>query len=176
MRLIKLICISNPVGRPPLTVTNENLLEDIISLVQPKALAESKRNSRIISTPMTLNKLHEELTKKGHKLTPSGLYNYILPKRANTREGKRHKNSVAVKLACAKDDGRKKHVAARYCHSLTRNLYQLASTLGNSQIIILSLDDKARVPLGIVAANKQQHLLMSVKYRIKLPDHSFVVA
>lgn len=35
---------------------------------------------------------------------------------------------------------------------------------------------KARVPIGLTAANKQAPLLMHVDYRVMLPDHDWVVA
>ena len=34
---------------------------------------------------------------------------------------------------------------------------------------------EAHVPIGKTAANKQAALLLSVKYRIQLPDHDFVI-
>lgn len=43
-------------------------------------------------------------------------------------------------------------------------------------MIFISQDDKARVPIGITAANKQAPLLMHVEYLVHLPDHDFVVA
>lgn len=38
------------------------------------------------------------------------------------------------------------------------------------------MDHKARVPLGITAANAQAPILMHLDYRVKLPDHDCVVA
>uniref|UniRef100_A0AC34FBS7 Uncharacterized protein n=1 Tax=Panagrolaimus sp. ES5 TaxID=591445 RepID=A0AC34FBS7_9BILA len=38
------------------------------------------------------------------------------------------------------------------------------------------LDDKARVPLGLPAAQKQTRVAMHVQCRISLPDHDWVVA
>lgn len=38
------------------------------------------------------------------------------------------------------------------------------------------MDNKARVPLGITAANTQATTLMHLDYHVKLPDHDFVVA
>ena len=52
----------------------------------------------------------------------------------------------------------------------------MASILGPSQVAIVSQDDKARVPLGITAANKQAPLLMHLEYKFTLPDHNWVVA
>jgi len=36
--------------------------------------------------------------------------------------------------------------------------------------------DKAKVPIGLTAANKQAPLLMHVEYRVTLPDHDWVIA
>ena len=47
---------------------------------------------------------------------------------------------------------------------------------GPTQCVYLGVDDKAKVPLGIAAANKQQSILMRVDYKVKLPDHTFAVA
>uniref|UniRef100_A0AC34GGK1 Uncharacterized protein n=1 Tax=Panagrolaimus sp. ES5 TaxID=591445 RepID=A0AC34GGK1_9BILA len=43
-------------------------------------------------------------------------------------------------------------------------------------VFFLSQDDKARVPLGLPAAQKQTRVAMHVQYRISLPDHDWVVA
>ena len=40
----------------------------------------------------------------------------------------------------------------------------------------ISQDDKARVPIGITAANKQAPMIMHMEYRVKLSDHDFVLA
>lgn len=40
----------------------------------------------------------------------------------------------------------------------------------------MSQDDKARVAIGITAANKQAPILMYVEYKVTLPDHDWVVA
>ncbi|KAJ8949395.1 hypothetical protein NQ318_007493 [Aromia moschata] len=36
--------------------------------------------------------------------------------------------------------------------------------------------DKARVPIGLTAANKQAPLLMHIEYKVSLPDHDFTIA
>lgn len=57
-----------------------------------------------------------------------------------------------------------------------RALETIASILGPHSVIFLSEDDKARVPIGLTAANKQAPLLMHVKYKVSLPNHDFVFA
>lgn len=43
-------------------------------------------------------------------------------------------------------------------------------------VFVLSQDDKARIPLGLPAANKQAPILMHLEYKIRLPDHDWVIA
>lgn len=52
----------------------------------------------------------------------------------------------------------------------------MSSLLGPDEVAFLSQDDKARVAIGITAANKQAPLLMHLEYRVTLPDHDWVVA
>ncbi|CAH1113118.1 unnamed protein product [Psylliodes chrysocephalus] len=47
----------------------------------------------------------------------------------------------------------------------------IAPILGPHQVFSI-----ARVPIGVTAANKQASLLMHMEYRIKLPDHDWVIA
>jgi hypothetical protein len=42
--------------------------------------------------------------------------------------------------------------------------------------VFLSQDEKARVPLGLPAANKQIPLFMHLEYKVTLPDHDFFIA
>ena len=48
--------------------------------------------------------------------------------------------------------------------------------MGRENVTILSKGDKAWIPLGIPAANKQSPILMNMEYPVTLPDHTFVVA
>lgn len=56
------------------------------------------------------------------------------------------------------------------------DIESVTSVLGPDQVFFWSQDDKARVPLGITAANAQAPILMHMEYRVRLPDHDFVVA
>ena len=53
---------------------------------------------------------------------------------------------------------------------------ELASLFGPDLTSFIGQDDKAHVPTGITAVNKQAPLLMSVKYKVQLPGHDFVIA
>ena len=51
----------------------------------------------------------------------------------------------------------------------------IVSSFG-SDVFVLSVDDKAKVPSGVTAVTKQVPLIMHVSYEIRLPDHDFVKA
>jgi hypothetical protein len=91
-------------------------------------------------------------------------------------EGKRHIGTVPVKLSRACNDLRKQHVDSHFAAATIRQLLDLAVLLREKKTFVLSQDDKARVPLGLAAANKQSPILMHVHYRISLPNHDWVVA
>ena len=46
---------------------------------------------------------------------------------------------------------------------------------GPDAVLFMSNDDKARIPLGLAAANLQAPILMHMEYKVKLIDHDFVV-
>ena len=60
--------------------------------------------------------------------------------------------------------------------SQRNNMKDIASLFGAENVFVLSVDDKAKVPIGVTAASKQSPLIMHVDYEIRLPDHDFVKA
>ena len=52
---------------------------------------------------------------------------------------------------------------------------EIAAILGPEEVTFHSIDDKAKVPIGITAAKKQTPLLMHMKYQVTSPDHDFVI-
>ena len=91
-------------------------------------------------------------------------------------EGKRHGVSVPVKLLRPENNLRKKNPDRMFAKALVNDLFDAVRLLGPEVVLFLSNDDKARVPLGLAAANKQAPILMHLDYKIMLPDHTFVVA
>ena len=63
-----------------------------------------------------------------------------------------------------------------YAKSLVDDMHDIDSLFGPNCVTFLSNDDKARIPLGIVAANLQSPILMSMEYKVRLLDHDFAVA
>lgn len=82
---------------------------------------------------------------------------------------------VPVKLCRGQTDSHKKHPDGQFCTLSIRYLESLASFLGPDQVCFLPQDDKARVPIEITAVQKQSPLVMHVEYRVKLPDHDWVI-
>lgn len=116
------------------------------------------------------------MNKIGFPISRSALYTRLLPRRSDTSEGKRHVKTVPVRLIRAQNESHSKHVDGLFCTSTIKYVEEICSLLGPDEVCFISQDDKARVPLGITAANKQGPLLMHVEYRVSLPDHDWVVA
>ena len=52
----------------------------------------------------------------------------------------------------------------------------MSSCSGAKCVCVISMDDKAKAPIGVTAATKQAPLMMHVSYEVRLPDHDFVKA
>lgn len=163
-------------GRPRLEVEQSELLKTISDLALFGASAEERRRCEIVRTVHTLSELTNKLSELGFNISRSATYIRLLPRRANTREAKRHVVTVPVKLSRPEADHHKAHQDQYFAVASIRSLETIASVLGPDSVTFLSQDDKARVPIGLTAANKQAPLLMHVEYKVSLPDHDFVIA
>ncbi|CAM4979531.1 unnamed protein product [Rotaria socialis] len=162
--------------RPSLEIDQPALLQTILDIAAPFAGADGRRRSDTLCSIKTLDDLCEELEKRGLHISRSSAYLRLLPRRSNTVEGKRHVNTVPVKLVRAQNMGRKKHIDSHFSAATINYLKDLANLFGSSSTLVISQDDKARVPLGLPAAKTQAPILMHLEYRIQLPDHDFVLA
>ncbi|CAG7734862.1 unnamed protein product [Allacma fusca] len=163
-------------GRPRLEENQPLLLQTIIDIVSASTSVDPRRRDESLRCCRTLDELRDELLLKGFSLSRSSLYLRLLPKKYNSIEGKRHVNTVPVKIVRAENSARKDHVDSHFAAETMKNLKEIAELFGPVNVFVLSQDDKARVPLGLPAANKQAPILMTLKYRIRLPDHDWVVA
>jgi hypothetical protein len=163
-------------GRPRLEEDQPSLLETIVDIAMHGSASHERRQSDVYRSIKTLDQLTEQLKMDGFTISRSGLYLRLLPKRSSSLEGQRHVSTVPVKLIRAQNDHHAKHIDGLFCTATIRHLEELASMLGPNEVCFVSQDDKARVPIGLTAANKQSPLLMHVEYRVSLPDHDWVVA
>ena len=101
----------------------------------------------------------------------------MIPQRSNSLEGKRHVWTVPVKIQKATNNLRKKHVDVDFTFANKIFLQEIATLFGPESVFVVSIDDTAKVPLGITAATRQAPLvIMQMEYEVRLPDHDFVVA
>ena len=173
----ELVCLTTreKVGRPEYS-HNEELLKAIQEIAIHGCGADDRRRSEIIRSVRSLDDLTDEVTKMGFTLSRQALYLRLLPKRHNSSEGKRHVTTAPVKLCRASNDQRSKNPDRWFGANCMEQAEELASLFGPSLTSFSGQDDKSHVPIGITAANKQAPLLMSVKYKVSLPDHDFIVA
>ena len=163
------------VGRPTFA-QNDNLLHTVQEIAILGCGSEDRRRSEIIRSVRTLDDLVDELKKQGFTLSRTAVYLRLLPSRVNTTQGKRHVTTVPVKLCRASNDKRSKNPDRWFAAKTMEHAEELASLFGPALTSFIGQDDKAHVPIGITAANMQAPLLMSVKYKVQLPDHDFVIA
>lgn len=83
--------------------------------------------------------------------------------------------TVPVKLLRPENTLRKANVDRMFSKSFVDDVQRICSLFGPDAVLFLSNDDKARVPLGLAAANLQAPILMHLYYKVRLNDHSFVV-
>ena len=163
-------------GRPSLDKAQPELLSTIVDIATHGCAADDRRRSDNLRSVKTLDDLTAAVVSFGYNISRSGVYLRLLPRRSDTQEGKRHVNTVPVKLTRAQTESHQTHIDGKFAMSTMANMEELASVLGPQEVCFLSQDDKARVPIGITAASKQPPLLMHVDYKVSLPDHDWVVA
>ena len=162
-------------GRPRLEVQTPDLLSAIINIVQSSSTADERRRTECLRTVTTLDDLTAELRKLDYKLSRSATYLRLMPRRGNTAEGKRHVQTVPVKLLRPESSLRKKNPDRMFAASFINDMFEVARQFGPQAALFISNDDKARVPLGLAAASLQAPILMHLEYKVRLPDHDFVV-
>lgn len=161
-------------GRPRIEDNQPEFLKLLTDIASRGCGADGRRRTEILRSCQTLDDLHKELLNFGIEVSRSATYTRLIPRRADSEEGKRHKKTVPVKLIKAQTSEHKSHQDTDFCVATIKGLDLLASFLGPQQVFCVSIDDKARVRIGVTAANKQSSLLMNMQYRITLPDHDWV--
>ena len=162
-------------GRPRKEVDQPELLSTIVRVVEASTAAHDRRRSEHLRSVKTLDDLHSELIRLGYNLSRSATYLRLLPRRSDSREGKRHVQTVKVKLVRPENSLRKKNPDRMFAKSFMDDMFEVCELFGSKSVLVLSIDDKARVKLDFAAASLQSPMLMSMDYKVRLPDHTFVV-
>ncbi|KAL7305494.1 hypothetical protein TKK_0002231 [Trichogramma kaykai] len=146
--------VEKQVGRPKTEFEYPDLLKTACDIAICNSAADGRRHTEEIRTCNTLDELTENLQKKGFSLSKSAVYQKFLPRRSSTLAGRRHVTKVPVRLCKLHNDLHISHVVGRIRTTIIRNVDTLAEILGPMRVSHISKDDKARVKIGITAANK----------------------
>ena len=85
-------------GQQPLENLYPDLHQAIIDLVTVRAGTESRWRTDVVNSSKTLDELHAAVRKEGCVLSRQSLYLHLIPRSADSQEGKRHARTVSVKL------------------------------------------------------------------------------
>ena len=143
--------------------------------MKASSAADDRRRCEHLRFAKTLDDLHSELTGLGFNLNRYATYLRLLAKRSDSRERKRHFQTVKLKLVRPENFLRKKDRNRMFTKSFMDDLFDVCELFGPKSLLVLSIDNKARVKLGLAAALLQSAMLMSMDYKFRLPDHSLVV-
>ena len=75
---------------------------------------------------------------------------------------------MPVKFRQAQNNLKNRHEDANFCLATKNYLKDIASLFCAENIFVMSVDDKAKVPIGVTAAPKQSPLVIHVNYDIRL--------
>ncbi|CAG8795932.1 21422_t:CDS:2, partial [Dentiscutata erythropus] len=104
------------------------LLEAIVQIVSLDGQADKKRCSELIQ---------------------------LISRQYSSKKGKQHVKMVPVKLLKFQNSARRSHDDTYFCAALIRNIKEIVLLLGPKNALVISQDDKARIPLSLATANKQ---------------------
>ena len=108
----------------------------------------------MIRTVKSLDQLTEALNHEGYDLKHSTIYLHLLPRNSRTIEGKRHLRTALVKLYKSQNSKRSAHVSTKFAISSIRALDEITAILVPEEVTFHSMDDKAKVSIGMTAAKK----------------------
>eukprot|EP00771_Trimastix_marina_P000030 gnl/Trimastix_PCT/1024.p1 GENE.gnl/Trimastix_PCT/1024~~gnl/Trimastix_PCT/1024.p1 ORF type:complete len:691 (-),score=56.82 gnl/Trimastix_PCT/1024:1028-3100(-) len=164
-------------GRPPFEELNQDLRDEIYAvLTQHDTFASLKRRGEFDRTIHSVKQLHRSLLAKGISLSYSATFLYLMPVNKRRRESKRHRpNPLPFKLVKPHDAAREEHQDQHYCASMVKKA-MLAAHTHLPESILISQDDKAKVPLGTAAIGRQTSIVMGMERDVDMPDHTFPVA
>ena len=160
-------------GRPSLLIQYPELHEHIHECIEFRA-ADKKRRKEVIKV-RTISHLREALNSKYHEyLSRTTLNNYLLPHRSTTISAKAHYHPANIAIASVSRNEKNEHCDEHYCLASVKGAKQFAA-LFLTQSVIISQDDKAKIPLGIPAVGRTFQTMQSSREPVTLPDHDFPI-
>ena len=150
-----------PESDRPHKVDSAELIEAICRIAIPGSAAHERRRNKVIRTVKTLDQLTEALNYEGYDLKRSSVDLYLLQE---ILEHWRESDTYPQHLSNFANPKNSSHISTTFAQSSVRALEEIAATLGPEEVIFNSIDDKAKVPIGITAAKKQTPLPMDMEY------------
>ncbi|GBB92221.1 hypothetical protein RclHR1_19880001 [Rhizophagus clarus] len=160
-------------GHPPLLIQYSDLYEHIHECIE-FGTTDKKRRKEVIKVRI-IRYLQEELNSKYNEyFSRTTLNNYLLPSRSNTKAAKAHHHPAIIANASVSQTERNEHIDEHYCLASMKEAKQFAA-LFSTHSIIISQDDKAKVPLSIPAVGKTFQTLQNFQEPVTLLNHDFLV-
>ncbi|CAB4415079.1 unnamed protein product [Rhizophagus irregularis] len=108
-------------------------------------------------------------SKYNEYLSRTTLNNYLLPSRSNTKAAKTYHHPAIVANTSVSRNERNEHIDEHYCFA------SMKGALFSTNSIIISQDDKTKVPLGIPAVGRTFQTIQSFQEPVILPNHDFPI-
>ncbi|PKB95475.1 hypothetical protein RhiirA5_385935 [Rhizophagus irregularis] len=158
-------------GRPSFLIKNPDLLEKMHASVEFGA-ADYKRRKEIIKV-RTIKHFREKMDEDyGIYMAKSTLQNYMQPKHPGSKEAQRHHHPAQIRFAAVRRDEMNSHVDEHYCLASVKGVKSFATAFPQD-VLIISQDDKAKVPLGMAAVGRTFKTIQTTNEPVSVPDHDF---
>lgn len=141
-----------------------------------------RRRIDTIHAPVTLAVLTREFNARNKELlvditskgvvSKSWIYNHMAPVRWTSMEGQRHKRGAVLKAKRAQFNHHEYHPDTKFCRAQIYMAEDFVRMLPD-KCAVLSLDEKAKIPLGLPALSKTTKQVMNLHEPIQLSDHTF---
>ncbi|GES72486.1 uncharacterized protein LOC106141435 [Rhizophagus clarus] len=100
------------------------------------------------------------------------LQNYMQPRHPATKEVQHHHHPSQIQLAAIGRNEMNSHVDEHYCLAAVKGVKMFALTFPQD-IMLISQDDKAKVPLGMAAIGQTFKAIQTINEFVSVPDHDF---
>ncbi|GBB88013.1 hypothetical protein RclHR1_14510010 [Rhizophagus clarus] len=158
-------------GRPSFLIKNPDLLEKMHASVEFGA-ADYKRRKEIIKV-RTIKHFREKMNEDyGIYMAKSTLQNYMQPKHPGSKEAQRHHHPAQIHFAVVRRDEMNSHIDEHYCLASVKGVKSFATAFPQD-VLIISQDDKAKVPLGMAAVGRTFKTIQTTNELVSVPDHDF---
>jgi hypothetical protein len=161
-------------GRPSYALKNPELYDQLHASIEFGS-ADNRRRKEWIKV-RTISHLRTAMEENYQQyLSKSCLQTYLLPRHPNSIQAKRHHHPALIQNVAVSRNEMSSHEDSHYCLASVKGVRQFAETFPENSIII-SQDDKAKVPLGIPAVGRTFSTVQTHNQPVSIPDHDFPVS